>query len=68
MKKIKLAKPRIYTKGHLLENVDYQKSYLAMKGHAGWIKIVDDAGKTVHLSKTIQREHFVEVENGADQQ
>lgn len=59
-RKIKLAKPRIYIRGHLLENVSYQKSYLAMPGHAGWLKIVDDTGKTIHLSKTIQKEHFTD--------
>lgn len=65
--RVRLAKPRVYIRGHLLENISYQKSYLATKGHAGWLKIVDDTGKTIHLSKTIQREHFLEVDDGKTQ-
>lgn len=66
MKRIKLAKPRIYVRGHLLENIAYNKVYSASNGHAGWLKVVDDSGKTIHLSKTMQREHFVEVPDGSN--
>ena len=52
--RIKMKKPRIYISGHLLENVSYQRSYLTKKGHQGWLSIVDDSGKTIHLSKTMQ--------------
>jgi len=53
--RLKMEKPRIYVRGHLLENVSYDKSYRARQGHAGWLIITDDSGKTIHLSKTMQK-------------
>ena len=59
---IQLAKPRIYTLGHLLANFDYRKKYRVGKGWGTYVSAIDDSGKTVYLSKTMIREHFKEVE------
>jgi hypothetical protein len=59
-----MAKPLFFVKEHLLANVDPFKIHAATKAGAGWLKIVDSTGKTVFLSKSIQREYFVEVEDG----
>lgn len=59
--RIKMVKPTYFVKDHLLANVDPFKSHAATNGGAGWLKIIDSTGKTVFLSKTVQRKYFVEV-------
>ena len=61
---IKMAKPLYFVKEHLLANVDPFKIHAANNAGSGWLKIVDKYGKTVFLSKTIQRDYFVEVLDG----
>lgn len=56
--RVKMSKPLFFTQGHLLANVDPFKSHAATNGGAGWLKIVDSTGKTVFLSKTMQRKYF----------
>lgn len=59
--RIQMSKPRVYAKHHILGFVDYRKSYLAVNGMRGALKIVDDTGKTVHLDAKMQQ-LFEEVE------
>lgn len=60
--KIKMAKPLYFIRGHLLENVDPYQIHEAKPSGSGWLKIVDSSGKTVFLSKTMQKKYFEVVE------
>lgn len=60
--RIRMAKPLFFVKDHLLANVDPFKIHAATKAGSGWLKIVDSTGKTVFLSKSIQRKFFLECE------
>ncbi|MCY1418940.1 hypothetical protein D9M71_345140 [compost metagenome] len=57
--RIRLVKPRICIRGHLLEHVSYDRDYACTPTGSGWLKIVDDTGKTIFLSNTMQKDHFV---------
>lgn len=59
--RIQMSKPRVYARHHLLAFIDYRKSYLAIPGMRGAIKVTDDTGKTIHLDPKTQ-ELFEEVE------
>lgn len=56
--KIRMAKPLFFIRGHLLENVDPYKEHAAHPAGAGYLKIIDSTGKTVFLSKTMQKRYF----------
>ena len=56
--RVKMRKPLFFVKDHLLANVDPFKSHAATNAGRGWLKIVDSTGKTVFLSKSIQRKYF----------
>lgn len=56
--RVKMSKPYFFIRSHLLADVDPFKSHAATNGGSGWLKIIDSTGKTVFLSKTMQRKYF----------